>query len=144
MSINLFFILLLGLLVGMYNYFTPNYTLSKEVGEIPKIELFAFTLYEISHKGIEHILEGQEGKKFDERYTVTSAKFSDNTKTLFQTIRSDNVDYQSDVINLMEMSITFVKTDWNFDRMRGHITQTLADSNAGRFCDYPKIQSDRW
>ena len=110
MSINLFFILLLGLLVGMYNYFTPNYSLSKEVGEIPKIELFAFTLYEISHKGIEHILEGQEGKKFDERYTVTSAKFSDNTKTLFQTIRSDNVDYQSDVINL-NGNVHYVRED---------------------------------
>lgn len=100
MSINIFFILLLGLLLGMYNYFTPNYTLSKDVGEVPKIELFNFTLYEISHKGIDHILEGEEGKKFDERYTVTSAKFSDNTKTLFQTIKSDHVDYRSDVINL--------------------------------------------
>lgn len=100
MSINIFFIFLLGLLLGMYNYFTPNYILSKDVGEVPKIELFSFTLYEISHKGIEHILEGKEGKKFDERYTVTSAKFSDNTKTLFQTIKSDNVDYQSDVIKL--------------------------------------------
>lgn len=100
MSINIFFIFLLGLLLGMYNYFTPNYILSKDVGEVPKIELFSFTLYEISHKGIEHILEGKEGKKFDDRYAVTSAKFSDNTKTLFQTIKSDNVDYRSDVIKL--------------------------------------------
>jgi len=100
MSINLFFIALLGLLIGMYNYFTPNYTPSNDVGEIPKIELFGFTLYEISHKGIDHILEGKEGKKFDESYTVTSAKFSDNTKTLFQTIKSDNVDYRSDLIKL--------------------------------------------
>lgn len=100
MSINIFFILLLGLLLGMYNYFTPNYILSKDVGEVPKIELFSFTLYEISHKGIDHILEGKEGKKFDDRYAVTSAKFSDNTKTLFQTIESENVDYQSDIIKL--------------------------------------------
>lgn len=100
MSINIFFILLLGLLLGMYNYFTPNYILSKDVGEVPKIELFSFTLYEISHKGIDHILEGKEGKKFDDRYAVTSAKFSDNTKTLFQTIESENVDYQSNIIKL--------------------------------------------
>lgn len=100
MSINIFFILLLGLLLGMYNYFTPNYILSKDVGEVPKIELFSFTLYEISHKGIDHILEGKEGKKFDDRYAVTSAKFSDNTKTLFQTIESENVDYQNDIIKL--------------------------------------------
>lgn len=100
MSINLFFILLLGLLLGMYNYFTPNYTLSQESGEIPKIELFSFTLYEISHKGIDHVLEGKEGKKFDESYTVTSAKFSDNTKNLFQTLKADTMDYRSNVIKL--------------------------------------------
>lgn len=100
MSINLFFIVLLGLLIGMYNYFTPNYTRSVESGEVPKIELSNFTLYEISPKGIDHVLEGKEGKKFDDRYTVTSAKFSDNTKRLFQTMQSNHVDYRSDHITL--------------------------------------------
>ena len=110
MSINIFFILLLGLLLGMYNYFTPNYTHSQDAGEVPKIELFSFTMYEISHKGIEHILEGSEGKKFDERYTVTSAKFSDNTKNLFQTLKSDNLDYRSNVI-ILNGNVHYVRED---------------------------------
>lgn len=110
MSINVFFLLLLGLLLGMYNYFTPSYTLAQEVGEVPKIELISFTLYEVSHKGIEHILEGEEGKKFDERYTVTSAKFSDNTKNLFQSIRSDEADYRSDRIKLSG-NVHYVRED---------------------------------
>ncbi|MFZ2890308.1 LPS export ABC transporter periplasmic protein LptC, partial [Sulfuricurvum sp.] len=64
------------------------------------IELFSFALYEISHKGIEHVLEGKEGKKFDESYTVTSAKFSDNTQSLFQSLKSNNLDYRSNEIKL--------------------------------------------
>ncbi|MFY9141380.1 LPS export ABC transporter periplasmic protein LptC [Sulfuricurvum sp.] len=100
MSINIFFVLILGLLLGMYGYFAPNYVPQQEKREIPKIQLMDFTLYEISNKGIDHILEGKEGKKFDERYTVTSGKFSDNTKSLFQSIRSDNVVYQYDILNL--------------------------------------------
>ena len=100
MSINLFFVLILGLLLGMYGYFAPNYAAVHEVKEVPKIELIDFTLYEISHKGIDHILEGDKGKKFDEYYVITSAKFSDNTKNLFHTIQADNVDYRNDIIKL--------------------------------------------
>lgn len=100
MSINLFFIILAGLLIGMFNYFSPDYAPSNDIKDIPQIELTDFTLYEISSKGIDHILEGKEGKKFDDHYVITSAKFSDNTKNLFQTIRSDHADYRNDIIAL--------------------------------------------
>jgi hypothetical protein len=110
MTINLFFIALLALLLGMYGYFTPNYPPSQSAHEIPKIELIDFTLYEVSKKGIDHILEGKEGQKFDEYYTVTSAKFSDNTKELFQTIRSRDVEYRNDVIDLKE-NVHYVRED---------------------------------
>lgn len=86
--------------MGMYAYFTPDYTALDKNKEIPQIELAHFTLYEISRKGIDHILEGDEGKKFETRYVITSAKFSDNTKTLFHSIRSDHADYQNDILTL--------------------------------------------
>jgi hypothetical protein len=100
MTINIFFLLILGFLLGMYTYFSPDYNAKYNNVEIPKIELHDFTLYEISHRGIDHVLEGKEGKKYEEYYEVTSAKFSDNTATLFQTIRSDNAEYRNDVIDL--------------------------------------------
>jgi len=100
MSINVFFVLILGLLLGMYAYFAPNYISPQESREIPKIELLSFTLYEISHKGIDNVLEGEEAKKFDNRYEVTSGKFSDNTKRLLQSIRSDTITYQDNLITL--------------------------------------------
>jgi LPS export ABC transporter protein LptC len=110
MTINLFFVALFALLLGMYGYFTPNYPSVQESREIPKIELSNFTLYEVSKKGIDHILEGKEGKKFEEYYTVTSAKFSDNTQPLLQSIRSNYAEYRNDVINLNE-NVHFVRED---------------------------------
>lgn len=110
MSINLFFLLLLGLLIGMFGYFSPDDRAAQDNREIPKIELTDFTLYEISHKRIDHILEGKEGKKFDEYYVITSAKFSDNTKNLFQSIQSDNADYRNDIIKV-DGNVHYVRED---------------------------------
>lgn len=102
MSINLFFVLVLGLLLGMFGYFSPKYSATGEVKEIPQIELGRFVLYEISKRGIDHVLEGDEGKKFEDRYTVTSAKFSDNTKPLLQSVTSDQVEYKGERIDLKD------------------------------------------
>ncbi len=110
MSINLFFLLLLGLLIGMFTYFSPDPRTLEDEREIPKIELSRFTIYEISPKRIDHILEGDEGKKFDEYYVITSAKFSDNTKKLFQTIRSDRARYEGNVINVAG-NVHYVRED---------------------------------
>lgn len=110
MSINLFFVLVLGLLMGMYGYFSPMAQGEKNNTEVPKIHLFSFSLYEISHRGVDHILEGKEGKKFDDRYEITQANFSDNTKTQFQTIRSDTALYRDDVL-VVEGNVHYRRAD---------------------------------
>lgn len=110
MSINLFFVLTLGLLLGMYGYFTPATPPGKEVREVPQIQLYSFTLYEVSRKGIDHLLEGEEGKKFEERYEITSAKFSDNTKSMFQSVRADTARYQNDVV-VLESNVLYQRSD---------------------------------
>jgi hypothetical protein len=110
MSINLFFLLLIALLMGMFTYFSPDYTMLDKNKDIPQIELSHFTLYEISPKKIDHILEGEEGKKFETRYVVTSAKFSDNTKTMFHSLRANHVEYQNDLLTL-NGDVRYVRQD---------------------------------
>lgn len=100
MSINRFFLLILGLLVGMFAYFKPTYSSVGGSEEIPAIELQSFTLYEISHRGIDHVLTGEDGKMFEDRYEISSAVFSDNTKKLTQTVKAKKAVYQSDVVEL--------------------------------------------
>ncbi|MDD5051188.1 MAG: LPS export ABC transporter periplasmic protein LptC [Sulfuricurvum sp.] len=110
MSINIFFTVIALLLIGMYGYFKPSYLVHQDAREVPKLELEAFTLYEISHKGVDHVLEAKNGKEFEDRYEVTSAKFSDNTKRLFQTVSADQAKYKDDLITLRG-NVNFVRED---------------------------------
>ncbi len=100
MSINVFFLSVLAVLLGMYGYFVPEYSENAGGGEIPKIHLFSFSIYEVSVRGVDHILEGEEGKKFDDRYEITSAKFSDNTKSQLQTLSAARAHYENDILDL--------------------------------------------
>jgi hypothetical protein len=100
MSINLFFVLILSALVGMYGYFKPTMFKEETKEEVPKFELESFVVYEISSLGIDRFFEGKYGKRFEDRYEVSSAKFSNNSRTLFESIRANNALYKDDVIAL--------------------------------------------
>lgn len=110
MQLNLFFILILALLLGMFTYFSPKYAGVQTTQEIPKIELKDFVLYEVSSAGTLHILEGAEGKKFEDRYTLTSAKFSDNTRPLLQSVSASDVIYKGEIIDLRG-NVHYVRED---------------------------------
>ncbi|MCK9372893.1 MAG: LPS export ABC transporter periplasmic protein LptC [Sulfuricurvum sp.] len=100
MSINFFFVFLLGAMLSMFAYFKPSSAHNTMSGEIPKIELESFVIYEVEPQGVKRFFEGKEGKLFDERYEITSAKFSNNTKHLLESIQSDHALYQADFITL--------------------------------------------
>ncbi len=100
MSINLFFILVLSLLVGMFGYFKPTVFTEENKDEVPKFELESFIIYEISSLGIDRFFEGEHGKRFEDRYEVSSAKFSNNSKELFESISANEALYKKDVITL--------------------------------------------
>ncbi|MDQ1298566.1 MAG: hypothetical protein QG558_1105 [Campylobacterota bacterium] len=110
MSINLFFVLVLGALVGMYGYFKPAMFKTQTKEEVPKFELESFVVYEISASGIDRFFEGKHGKRFEDRYEVSSAKFSNNSRSLFESIRANNALYQDDVITLSG-NVHYVRED---------------------------------
>lgn len=110
MSINLFFFLLVGLLAGMFGYFKPIESTKANQEEIPQFELDSFIIYEISTAGIDRFFEGEHGKRFEDRYEVSSAKFSDNSKQLFESIRANEALYKEDVITL-NGNVHYVRQD---------------------------------
>lgn len=110
MSINLFFVLLLSLLIGMFGYFKPTLLMDESKEEIPKFELESFVVYEISAAGIDRFFEGDHGKRFEDRYEVSSAKFSNNSKNLFESISANEALYKDDVIAL-EGNVHYVRED---------------------------------
>ena len=110
MSINFFFVLVLALLVGMFGYFKPTLFQEEKQEEIPKFELESFVIYEISVLGIDRFFEGVHGKRFEDRYEVSSAKFSNNSKKLFESISANEALYKDDVIAL-EGNVHYMRED---------------------------------
>lgn len=110
MSINVFFVIILGGLLAMFGYFKPLYSQKQNSEDIPKIELESFIVYEVGVDGMERFFEGKEGKRFDDRYEVSSAKFSDNTKPLFDSICADSAHYKDNFIALSG-NVHYVRED---------------------------------
>ncbi|MDP2077040.1 MAG: LPS export ABC transporter periplasmic protein LptC [Sulfuricurvum sp.] len=110
MSINLFFVLVLSLLIGMFGYFKPTLLMDETKKEVPKFELESFVVYEISAVGIDRFFEGSHGKRFEDRYEVSSAKFSNNSKDLFESISANEALYKDDIISL-EGDVHYVRED---------------------------------
>lgn len=94
----------------MFGYFKPSYTQNQNGDEIPKIELESFIVYEVGSHGIEHFFEGEKGKRFNDRYEVSSAKFSNNSKQLLESIRADDARYKDNVIALTG-NVHYVRED---------------------------------
>lgn len=110
MSINFFFVLLLSALVGMYGYFKPTMFKEETKVEVPKFELESFVVYEISSLGIDRFFQGEHAKRFEDRYEVSSAKFSNNSRTLFESISANNALYKDNIITL-EGNVHYVRED---------------------------------
>lgn len=100
MSINIFFTLVLTLLVGMFSYFKPVERDQLSVKEVPLFELDTFVIYEISSTKIDRFFEGDHGKRFSNRYEVSVAKFTNNEKLLLESIRADKALYKDDIVSL--------------------------------------------
>lgn len=84
----------------MFGYFKPAMFKEETKEEVPKFELESFVVYEISALGIDRFFEGEHGKRFEDRYEVSSAKFSNNSRNLFESISAKDALYKEDVITL--------------------------------------------
>ncbi len=110
MSINRFFVLIALVLLGIFTYHKPIDQPLASDEETPKFSLEKFVIYEISESGIGRFFQGEKGDRYEDRYEVASAKFSDNSKKLFESIRSDHARYQDDVIYL-NGNVHYVRAD---------------------------------
>lgn len=119
MSINLFFAFIFALLVGMFQYFQPHTLQESDKKEVPQFELDHFIIYEISTSKINRFFEGDNGIRFSDRYIVYNAKFSNNERELFESIRADNAHYKDDVVKL-NGNVHYVRDDGlNFQSQEG-------------------------
>lgn len=99
-SINLFFVLLLSMLLGVFLFFKPIKTAPTPTKEVAQLELINFTLYSMKPEGVENVLAGSLGQRFEDRYEVTNVTFSDATKSQMEVMHADRGLYREDRIDL--------------------------------------------
>ncbi len=110
MSINVFFLVVLTFMLGMFSYFNPADSVRTKIVEVPQFELDEFVIYEISPNRIEHFFEGEHGKRFSDRYEATDAKFTNNERVLLESIQAHNALYKEDIIKLIG-DVRYVRAD---------------------------------
>ncbi|MDD2829509.1 MAG: LPS export ABC transporter periplasmic protein LptC [Sulfuricurvum sp.] len=123
MSINLFFIVIFALLVGMFEYFQPHDISNKDMKEVPQFELNNFIIYEISPLKINRYFEGKHGLHYSDRYVIKEGKFTNNERALLESIRADNALYKGDLVTL-NGGVHYVRSDGvNFYSEEGQYDQ---------------------
>lgn len=84
----------------MFGYFKPLECDQLAAKEVPLFELDKFVIYEISPTKVDRFFEGEHGKRFSDRYEVSVAKFTNNEKSLLESIRADKALYKENIIAL--------------------------------------------
>ncbi len=122
MNINLFFIIIIGLLLSVFILFRPLKIELPDHKEIAQLELKDFQIYELNEQGVKSILEGNAGKRYENRYEVVDVSFKDATEEYIQMMHADHGRYQDDIIYLkdnvfytQDNNITFKSDEAKYD-----------------------------
>ncbi len=102
MNINLFFITIISLLLSVFLFFKPLKLELPDHKEIAQLELKNFQIYEINKKGVQSILKGLTGERYENRYEVTDVTFKDASKEFIQVMHADHGRHQDDIIYLTD------------------------------------------
>ncbi|MEA3522489.1 MAG: LPS export ABC transporter periplasmic protein LptC [Campylobacterota bacterium] len=102
MNINLFFIIVIALLLSVFIFFKPLEVNLPDHKEIAQLELKNFEIYEVNQEGVKSILEGERGERYENRYEVIDATFKDASKEKIEVMHADYGRYQNDKIYLKE------------------------------------------
>ena len=108
MNINLFFIIIIGLLLSVFILFKPLKIELPDHKEVAQLELKKFQIYELNEKGVKSILEGLVGKRYENRYEVVNVTFKDTSKEFIQVMHADHGRYQDDIIYLKD-NVTYAQ-----------------------------------
>lgn len=112
MNINYFFLIVgLGLL-GILIAFRPMEIAQSEKQEVALLDLTDFSVYELGQGGLQSIMKGSAGERYEDRYDVEDANYTDNTQAYVQNITSDFARYrtQADVI-LLNKHVHYERAD---------------------------------
>jgi len=110
MNINIFFLLIIAVLFGVYFGFKPLDIALKKQEQLPLVELSNFTLYEVDRVKLRTQLTAKDAKKFEDRYEIQNIDYTDNKKDFLVNIQAQKAIYKDNNI-FLNGDISFVRED---------------------------------
>lgn len=114
MNINVFFSIVSLVLIAILVSFKPRDMEAQKYGDLPLFNISLFTMYEFDTDGLRSIMSGQEGTRYEDRYTIKLMNYTDNTKEYVANMKSnsgiytdDNVYLDGDVVYYRDDGLTF-------------------------------------
>jgi len=78
--------------------------------DVPLFELTAFTIHELSNKGLQTYIIGETGVRYEDRYTISKMNYTDNSQDFIANMKSDNGIYKKNMVYL-DGNVIYVRED---------------------------------
>lgn len=123
MTINHFFLAIVGGLLMIFVFFKPTVIKQKDFGEVPQFQIENFLLHELQPNGLVTLMRGDTATKYSDRYEVKNIDYTDNSKQFQANMQADFGVYKDDVVTLQgnilyarEDGFTFKTKNASYDR----------------------------
>lgn len=95
MSLNNFFLLVLGLLILIFVVYKPDFVATQNEKDIPLLELENFTLYELNTSTLTSTMQAKRGLRYKNHYEAYNVSFKNKSSKLEQTINGNKAFYDT-------------------------------------------------
>ena len=110
MNINFFFIAVSFGLLMIFVFFKPLDIKKREFDDVPIFEVNLFSVYELNRDGLNDVVIGDRGIRYEDRYRFFNINYTDKTKEHISNIKSDNGLYKGDVF-VFDGNVSYVRDD---------------------------------
>jgi LPS export ABC transporter protein LptC len=99
-NINGFLLMLSALLLGIYVFFKPMNLKPQDADSSAMLELKNFKLCDIGAEGLNMMLHGSSGKRFEDHYEISDVNYSNQSAPKVQKMRASQALYQDKILYL--------------------------------------------
>ena len=97
MNINFFFIAVSSGLLMIFVFFKPLDIKKREFVDVPIFEVTTFSAYELDTNGLNDVVIGEKGIRYEDRYKFFNINYTDKTKEYVSNMKSDEGLYKGDI-----------------------------------------------
>lgn len=90
--------------------FKPLSIKQQEFVDVPLFEIVNFVMHELTAQGLKTYMTGDKTLRYNDRYTVESIDFTDDSKGHISNMKADRGLYKNDVVDL-DGNISYVRED---------------------------------